>query len=413
MSKLGHRDRDAAPSLCIVILGAGGFIGSHLVEHLISAGQHRIVGLDLTDEKLAGIAGPEFTFHRADIRTATDLVDEVIRTADVVVDLVAYANPSIYVTAPLDVFDLNFTQNLDIARRCIKYKKRLIQYSSAEVYGKASAGTAFSENQTDAVFGPVQKQRWIYATAKMLLERVLYAHGVAGDLEYTIVRPFNFIGSRIDYLVPANAVGGPRVFPHFMSALLTGGPIRLVDGGSVQRTFLHIEDANHAFQTLLDHPVEARNEVYNVGNPANDVTVREVALLMTELYQELVGAAPRSELVDITGEEFYGPGYEDGTRLPPDVGKMRSLGWEPRHDLRATLRDAMSYYLDPRRSGEVPGGREFIAGSAKAPTDRAGSAAGLPAAKYRSSAVSAEGGARELSRVLDASVAAGPPRDGG
>jgi UDP-apiose/xylose synthase len=194
-----------------------------------------------------------------------------------------------------------------------------------------------------------------------------------------------------------------------MSALLTGGPIRLVDGGSVQRTFLHIEDANRAFQALLDHPVEARNEVYNVGNPANDVSVRDVALLMRELYQELVGAAPHSELVDISGEEFYGPGYEDGTRLPPDVGKMRSLGWEPRHDLRATLRDAMSYYLDPRRSGEVPGGREFIAGSATVPTEREGAAAGLSAGRYRPSTVSMD--AKEPGRVLDASVAAGSPRE--
>jgi UDP-apiose/xylose synthase len=341
--------------LSIAILGAGGFIGSHLVEHLISAGRHKVVGVDLTDEKLAGIAGPNFVFRHADIRSATTLVDEVIQAADVVVDLVAYANPSIYVTAPLEVFDLNFTQNLEIARRCIKFGKRLIQYSSAEVYGKASSGTAFSEDCTDAVFGPVQKQRWIYATAKMLLERVLYAHGAAGDLEYTIVRPFNFLGSRIDYLVPANAVGGPRVFPHFMSALLTGGPIRLVDGGHVHRTFLHIEDANQAFQTLLDHPERTRNEVYNVGNPANNVTVREVASLMLELYEELQGVPAVSDVVDITGDEFYGPGYEDGTRLPPDISKMRSLGWEPKHSLLATLRDAMAYYLDPRRRELIPG----------------------------------------------------------
>jgi UDP-apiose/xylose synthase len=352
-----HRDgAAAAQSLRIAILGAGGFIGSHLVEHLISAGQHRIIGVDIADDKLSGISAPSFVFHRADVRHAADLIDEVVRTADLVVDLVAYANPSIYVTSPLEVFELNFMQNLEIAKRCIKYGKRLIQYSSAEVYGKAAAGTAFSEDRTDAVFGPVQKQRWIYATAKMLLERVLYAHGVTGDLEYTIVRPFNFIGSRIDYLVPANAIGGPRVFPHFMSALLTGGPIRLVDGGYVQRAFLHIDDANLAFQALLDHPVETRNEIYNVGNPANDATVRQVALLMMELYEELTGSVPRSELVEISGEEFYGPGYEDATRLPPDISKLRSLGWTPRYDLRATLRDAMIYYLDPPRAGDLSRG---------------------------------------------------------
>ena len=153
-------------------------------------------------------------------------------------------------------------------------------------------------------------------------------------------------GSRIDYLVPANAIGGPRVFPHFMSALLTGGPLRLVDGGRVRRAFLHIADANRAFQTVLEHPQETRNQIYNVGNPENDLTIREIARLMLELYEELTGRAAASAVVDISGEEFYGPGYEDSSRLPPEVSKLRRLGWAPQHDIRATFRDAMEFYLD-------------------------------------------------------------------
>jgi nucleoside-diphosphate-sugar epimerase len=245
----------------ITILGAGGFIGSHLVEHLLARGEHQVVGVDLTPEKLEGIEGDAFRFYEADVRRSPELLEDVIRSADQVVDLIAYANPSMYVTAPIDVFELNFLQNLEIARMCIKHRKRLIQYSSAEVYGKLTTGKAYSEDQTDFLYGPVQKQRWIYAAGKGLLERVLYAYGVAGDLEYTIVRPFNFIGSRLDYLVPAGAVGGPRVFPHFMSALLEGGPIRLVDGGYMHRSFTHIADANSAFQTLLDHPAATRNQI--------------------------------------------------------------------------------------------------------------------------------------------------------
>ena len=205
----------------------------------------------------------------------------------------------------MDVFDLNFTQNLDIARRCIKYKKRLIQYSSAEVYGKASAGTAFSENQTDAVFGPVQKQRWIYATAKMLLERVLYAHGVAGDLEYTIVRPFNSSEAVSITLCPRTPSGAPACFPtsclpssqEDRSASWTADPFS--EPSSILRTRI---DAIP--EDILDHPVEARNEVYNVGNPANDVTVRDVALLMTALYEELVGVAPHPSLSISRGRNF-------------------------------------------------------------------------------------------------------------
>jgi UDP-apiose/xylose synthase len=334
----------------IAILGAGGFVGSHLVEHLLARGEHAVVGVDVADDKLAGIGGPAFTFRRADLRGAPELLDEVVRRADVVVDLIAYANPSLYVTAPLAVFELNFLTNLDVARLCMRHGRRLIQYSSAEVYGKSTAGGAYREDASDSVFGPVHKQRWIYATAKVLLERVLFAHGAAGDLDCTIVRPFNFLGSRIDYLVPAGATGGPRVFPHFMSALLTGGPIRLVGGGRVRRAFLHIDDANEAFQVLLDRHDAARQQIFNVGNPANDVAVRDFAALMCDVYAELTGRPAASAFEDIDGEAFYGEGYEDGDRLPPDVSKLRALGWAPRYGLRQTVRDAMEYYV-PRQPG--------------------------------------------------------------
>jgi UDP-apiose/xylose synthase len=331
----------------ILLLGAGGFIGSHLVEHLLTESKHDVIGFDVGAEKLNGITNsPRFEFHQADIRTSSKLLESLVRSADVVVDLIAHANPSIYVSAPLDVFELNLMQNLNVVRLCVAHRKRLIQYSSAEVYGKSGPDELCREDSTDSIFGPVTKQRWIYATAKLMLERLLYAHGAAGELEYTIVRPFNFIGSRIDYLVPAGAVGGPRVFPHFMSALLSGGPIRLVGGGAVHRAFLHIEDANRAFDVLIDRRDQARNAIFNVGNPQNSITIRDLAGLMIELYQELTGREPTSEIVSVSGEEFYGTGYEDGDRLPPDISKMAALGWYPQLDLRSTLRDAMVFYLD-------------------------------------------------------------------
>ncbi|HEX6536108.1 MAG TPA: bifunctional UDP-4-keto-pentose/UDP-xylose synthase [Gemmatimonadaceae bacterium] len=338
----------------IAILGAGGFIGSHLVEHLAASDAHHVTAVDISSRKLAGIPRTNFTFLHADVRTDRTVTDAVIHDADLVVDLVAYANPSRYVTAPLEVFELNFLQNLEIAKSCITHGKRLVQYSSAEVYGKAVDGTTYSEDRSDLIFGPVQKQRWIYGSAKALLERVLYAHGMAGDLEYTIFRPFNFLGSRIDYLVPAHATGGPRVFPHFLSALLTGGPIRLVDGGHVRRAFLHIDDGNAAFQAILDDPDQSRNQIFNVGNPANNTTVREFAHLMIDVYEELTGRTATSRIVEISGEAFYGKGYEDGDRLPPDISKLQCLGWSPEHDLRTTIRDAMRGYLRDVEDGYEP-----------------------------------------------------------
>jgi UDP-apiose/xylose synthase len=331
----------------IALLGAGGFIGSHLVEHLLARGEHAIVGVDISDEKLAGIEGSAFTFHQIDIH---DIPDEVIRNADVVVDLIAYANPSIYVEAPLSVFQLNFEANMRIVDACVRHGKRLIQYSTSEVYGKAGANTdVYREDESDLVMGPVTKQRWIYAAAKQLLERVIHAYSLQGDIEFTIVRPFNFIGPRIDYLVPSGTMGGPRVFAHFMSSLLQGGPMHLVDGGHVHRTFLSIYDANTAFQTVLDRP-EARNEIYNFGNPANDISIRDLATAMTDIYTELAGAPPRCEFVEVTGETFYGVGYEDMDRVPPDVSKLVRLGWEPTRNLDDTLRDTIGYYLAEARA---------------------------------------------------------------
>ena len=174
---------------------------------------------------------------------------------------------------------------------------------------------------------------------------MIHAYGLRGDLEYSILRPFNFIGPRFDYLVPAGSMGGPRVFAHFMSALLEGGPMHLVDGGHARRTFLSIYEANTAFQVILDH-LRARNEIFNVGNPDNDISIRDVAALMLELYEELTGGPARCEFVDVNAETFYGPGYEDMNRVPPDISKLRALGWEPHADLRTIFGDTIRYYLD-------------------------------------------------------------------
>ena len=99
---------------------------------------------------------------------------------------------------------------------------------------------------------------------------------------------------------------------------------------------------------MLAQPERARNQIFNVGNPANELTMIELANLMKELFEELTGKRPCSSIEEMSGEQFYGVGYEDGDREPPDISKMRSLGWAPRHDLRTTVRDAMVYYLGER-----------------------------------------------------------------
>jgi UDP-apiose/xylose synthase len=315
-----------------------------MVDRLLRSRSHSVVGIDITDEKLADVDTEGLEYHQVDIQADGKLVDEIVGRSDVVVDLIAFANPSIYVDSPAEVFELNFVQNLKVVDACRAHGTRIIQYSTSEIYGRPTSAL-YSEDESELIMGPISKQRWIYASSKQLLERVLHAYGLDGQLEYTIVRPFNFIGPRLDYLVPAGSTGGPRVFAHFMSALLTGGPMYLVDGGHAHRSFTNIEDATDAFMILLEHP-GARNEIFNVGNPRIDISIRGLAELMKEIYQELTGEPSKCQLTEISGEDFYGPGYQDTNRVPPDISKLRALGYEPRFDLRTTLTQTMRHYLE-------------------------------------------------------------------
>jgi len=331
----------------LLIIGAGGFIGSNLIEYLIERDEHEIVGVDITDDKLHDISGSNFTYIEADVTKSSELADKLVSESDIVIDLIAYANPSIYVSSPLEVAKLNFFENLKITEMCITHGKRLFQYSTSEVYGKSGHQGAYDEDTSDLIMGPTTKQRWIYASGKQYLERIIHAHGLLGEIEYTIVRPFNFVGPRFDYLVEAETLGGPRVFAHFMSALITGGPIYLVDGGNQRRSFTHIKDASDAFTVLLDSP-ESVNQIYNIGNPETDTSIRELAAYMMQLHEELTGTKPENELIEISGESFYGVGYEDMDRVPPNIGKLQALGWQPTRDMRETFMDAMEYNLNPR-----------------------------------------------------------------
>ncbi|MFH1090976.1 MAG: NAD-dependent epimerase/dehydratase family protein, partial [Pseudomonadota bacterium] len=164
----------------VLNIGAGGFIGAHLTEGLLARG-YTVTGIDTHTDKLAEFLDhSRLQFINTDIRRPDFDLDRLVGEADLVVDLVAYANPGIYVRQPLDVFYLNFSENLKIAETCVRRGKRLIQFSSCEVYGKTPAGlwpdslidpedpswATFTEDSSPFVLGPVNKHRWIYACAK-------------------------------------------------------------------------------------------------------------------------------------------------------------------------------------------------------------------------------------------------------
>jgi nucleoside-diphosphate-sugar epimerase len=324
---------------------------------------HSVVGIDTHEDKIHEFLDCEqLAFLKQDVRQPGFALDRLIRDADLVVDLIAYANPGIYVRRPLDVFDMNFTENLKIAEACVRQGKRLIQFSSCEVYGKTVASivpeklidpkdpslATFSEDCTDFILGPVNKHRWIYSCAKQLLERVLHAYGLQGDLNYTIIRPFNFIGPKIDYL-PSETDGVPRVFSFFMEALLLGTEMRLVNGGTQRRCYTYIDDAIECIHRIVEnHGRVCDRQIFNVGSPDNEISIRGLAELMCQIFHETFGQHQHllPHIADVSAEAFYGEGYDDCDRRIPDIAKARNLlGWEPQVGLREALELTMRYHV--------------------------------------------------------------------
>jgi UDP-apiose/xylose synthase len=347
----------------ILSLGAAGFIGSHLTHRLLQDGHH-VIAVDLNADKIAEhLDHPRLHFIQQDIRQPGWDLERLLKNADLVIDLIAYANPGLYLRIPLEVFRLNFTENLKIAEACVRHSKRLIQFSTCEVYGRTAASlkharvadpedpahATFSEDTSEYILGPVVKHRWIYASAKQLLERVLHAYGLETDFNYTIIRPFNFIGPKIDFLPQENADGIPRVFSYFMEALFDGTPMKLVNGGVNRRCYTYIDDAIECTARIVDNPGGVCDrQIFNIGSPYNEVSIRRMAEMMREIYAEKF-RDPRTALPDIvsvTGEEFYGAGYDDSDRRIPDVTKARTLlGWNPRWNLADTLEATMRYFV--------------------------------------------------------------------
>ncbi len=374
----------------ICLLGCAGFIGSHLVEWLLENSDAELTGTDITDGKVQHLLGhPRFTYIHSDIRRDHDVTNRLISECDVVVDLVAVASPTMYVRNPLEVFELDFLENIKVVETCSALSKRLIQFSTCEIYGRtwlslvpddlmsaedrARADVTMREDQTAMIVGPVDKSRWIYSVSKQLLERVIHAHGEDRGLDYASIRPFNFVGPRIDFLPSErNNDDSPRVIAHFMNALLYGTDMKLVDGGKALRCYTYIDDAVEAIGRItLDTSGKTSRKAFNIGNPANECSVEQLAHLMRDLYRENFwdGEAELPRIISVPGEEFYGRGYEDCDRRIPDISRVRELtGWEPKWELRDLLKETMAAFVADFEATGGKARRAELVGSSSAST---------------------------------------------
>jgi nucleoside-diphosphate-sugar epimerase len=332
----------------ILILGVNGFIGSNLSAYVLTHRDWHIHGMDLASDKLAECLGnPRFHFTKGNIIKDKQWVEEQVKACDVVLPLVAIANPAIYVQNPLAVFELDFEANLEIVRHCAKYKKRILFPSTSEVYGM-SPDTPYDEETSTLVTGPIKKERWIYSCSKQMMDRVIYAYGKRDSLQFTLFRPFNWYGPGLDSVWEEGKAS--RVVSQFLSNILHKRGIVLVDGGKQKRCFLYIDDAIEALVRIIENKEGvADGRIFNIGDPKSEASIAELAEMMIDIVSGFPGYENIRAQVKIStakGEEHYGEGYQDIVNRVPKIDNAKKwLDWKPSTSLREGLKKTIGYYL--------------------------------------------------------------------
>jgi UDP-4-amino-4-deoxy-L-arabinose formyltransferase/UDP-glucuronic acid dehydrogenase (UDP-4-keto-hexauronic acid decarboxylating) len=332
----------------ILIVGVNGFIGNALTERILRTTDWEVYGMDLSNNRLEhSMNHPRFHFVEGDVSINKEWIEYHIKKCDVILPLVAIATPISYVQDPLKVFELDFEENLKIVRACVKYKKRILFPSTSEVYGMCE-DKAFDEDTSPLVLGPIHKQRWIYSCSKQLLDRVIWAYGVKEGLHFTLFRPFNWIGPKLDSLLTPKE-GSSRVVTQFIGNLVKNQPICLVNGGHQKRVFTYLDDGIDCLMKIIENKKNVcQGQIFNIGNPKNEISIRGLAHQLRQLYlRHSLRKNNKVPAIKMVAEkEYYGRGYQDISFRMPSIKKAQTLlGWNPKVDLKTSLKKTLDYFL--------------------------------------------------------------------
>lgn len=331
----------------VLIFGANGFIGQHLVRGILSTKDWHVIANDLKNTQLRDLRdNPRFKFHTGNVFN-TKLMKKLVAMADIVVPLAGIATPKTYINDPLKVFELDFEANLAIVRMCVDTKKRVIWPSTSEVYGM-STDDEFHPEKSNLVTGPINKMRWIYSTSKQMMDRVVFAYGRDRGLDFTLFRPFNWIGYGQDNI--HDTKGNARLITQFLGNILRGENLKLVDGGTNRRSFTYIDDAIDALIKIIENKKGiTTGKIYNIGAPKNNHSIRDVAEMALSLapsYPHFRERVRRVRIIGVTAKKHYGEGYQDMINRTPYIRNTeRDLNWKPKTTLRQALKGTFVAYV--------------------------------------------------------------------
>ena len=325
--------RSRGPARAVLVTGGAGFIGSHIVDALLTRGDRVVVVDDLSTGRRANLpdAHPALSVIIARLTDAIG-APELDQSFDTIFHLAAAVGVNRVIDDPIRSVENNVSETADILRYALSHgprpgvAARFLFASSSEVYGK-STQTPFTED-ADTVFGPTSARRWSYGASKALGEHLVLAHAERHALPATIVRLFNTVGPR-----QIGQYG--MVLPRFVASALRREPLRVFGDGSQSRCFCDVRDVAPAIIDLADHP-GAIGGVFNLGSDA-PITIADLARAVNHHLENPAGTTL------VPYDQAYGPGFEDLAQRIPSLSRVRSLlAFQPRYGLADTVRDIAS-----------------------------------------------------------------------
>jgi len=312
----------------VLVTGAAGMIGSHLVDHLLDDGAE-VVGFDnlLTGREInlrAALTHPRFEFVLGDVCDGAALrsIGAVAR----VFHLACPASPVDFDTMPIEILRAGSVGTLEAASFALEHGARLVLASTSEVYGDPEV-----HPQVESYFGNVNPvgPRACYDEGKRFSEAVVSSFARTHGLDAGIARIFNTYGPRM-------RVDDGRVIPNFVVQALRGEPLTVKGSGEQTRSFCYVADLVGGLDTLMG---SRQPGPFNLGTD-EELTVMELANLVIELTNS-------------TSTIEYLPLPEDDPvqRRPDTTASRERLEWRPTIGLREGLGRAIEYYVDALAAG--------------------------------------------------------------
>ncbi len=323
---------------CALVTGGAGFIGSHLVDHLLDTGYRVVVIDDLS------------TGHRANLDTAAHnapdrltiiegTVEEHARSAiaehrpNEIYHLAAAVGVERVVKDPAACVESNCADTVQLFRATLDHAPdaRVLFASSSEVYGKSTA-IPFRED-ADITLGLSGSLRWSYAVSKLVGEALALAHRRDHGLATVVARFFNIVG-------PRQSGDHGMVLPRFVNAAIEGKPLKVFGDGTQSRCFCDVRDIVPALPKLAAHAadLDVHDTIVNLG--ANrDISIAQLATVVTETLQS------DSPIDNVPYHDAYGPGFEDLNRRVPDLSRAeRLVGFHATTPIQQTILDLASHH---------------------------------------------------------------------